>query len=111
MYENDDRSDSPIDTNPLLVTEGLTPGAYTIEVTTYAPGTTGDFTLVVTIYDPEVAVTPVPTVTPGPTPTPEPGPPGVDIPDSVEVRTTAGPYHACANHQEGRLDCWGKFGP
>ena len=109
LHSNDDRSDSPLNTNPLLDLESLPAGSYTIDATTYAPGTTGDFTLLVTGEEVEVAPTPTPTPeptpeptpgpspepTPTPTPTPDPGPPDVDIPDSVEVKTSAGPYHAC----------------
>ena len=103
LHSNDDRSDSPLNTNPLLDLESLSAGSYTIDATTYAPGTTGDFTLMVTVEEVEVAPTPTPTPepTPGPspeptpTPTPDPGPPDVDIPDSVDVKAAAGPYHAC----------------
>ena len=111
LHSNDDRSDSPLDTNPLLDLEGLPAGSYSIDATTYAPGTTGSFTLAVTVEEtevvgtpeptpsatpiPEPTPTPEPTPIPDPSPTPDPGPPDVDIPDSVEIKTSAGPYHAC----------------
>ena len=119
LHFNDDRSDSPLNTNPLLNLESLSAGSYTIDATTYAPGTTGDFTLMVTVEEAEVAPTPTPTPeptpepTPGPspeptpTPTPDPGPPDVDIPDSVEVKTSVGPYHACVVGENLFIVCQG----
>ena len=115
LHSNDDRSNSPLNTNPLLDLESLSAGSYTIDATTYAPGTTGDFTLMVTVEEVEVAPTPTPTPepTPGPspeptpTPTPDPSPPDVDIPDSVEVKTSAGPYHACVVGENLFVVCQG----
>ena len=121
LHENDDRSASPLNTNPLLEVEGLTAGRYTIDATTYAPGTTGAFRLVVTVDEKELIATPTPTPTPVPTATPEPtpgpsprptpsptpGPPDIDVPDSVEVKVSAGPYHACVVSEDLFVVCMG----
>ena len=105
LHENDDRSEFPRHTDSLIEVSGMPNGQYTIDATTYSPAATGAFTLVVAVVDSSVEVTPVPTAiptvtpeptpTPTPDPTPDPGPPDVDIPDSVEVKVSAGPYHAC----------------
>ena len=119
LPENDDRSSSPLNTNPLLDIESLPAGSYTIDATTYALGTTGAFTLVVTVEElatiatatpkptpspsptpeakltPGASPTPEPTPPPEATPTPDSGPPDVEIPESVAFKASAGPYHAC----------------
>ena len=46
LYENDD-VETPVNTDSRIA-ENLAPGAYTIEATTYAGGTTGDFAMSVT---------------------------------------------------------------
>ena len=90
LYENDDRSESPRDTNPLLELESVMTGPYTVDVTTYAPQTMGDFTLSVAIEEIETEVPPTPEPSPEPTPDPPPEatPPPVDIPESVDVQVS-----------------------
>ncbi len=74
VAENDDHADESNCTTELerttdsCIVESLDSGTYTIEVTTYTAGETGEFTL--TVSGLPAAVTP--TLTPTPSPTPEP---------------------------------------
>ena len=72
VAENDDRAGSPSTFNSLIVLEGLPAGDYTIDATTYTPGITGEFTLLVKVEPPEAIVGSAPPARPEPTPTPEP---------------------------------------
>ena len=79
--ENDDHETSEFSlasSTDSGILESLDAGTYTIEVTTYTAGETGEFTLTVSglpaavTPTPEPSPTPEPTATPGPTATPEP---------------------------------------
>ena len=109
LHENDDRSESPRDTNPLLELESVMAGPYTVDVTTYAPQTMGNFTLSVVIEEVETEVPPTPEPSPEPTPDPPPEatPPPVDIPESVDVQVSSGPYHACVVSEDLFVVCQG----
>ena len=84
--ENDD-FDSQISTNS-IIEETLPKGEYTIEVTTFEAGMSGDFVLTVTASEAEV------------TPEPEPQEGGF-------VEVSYGSNHACALHEDGWIACWG----
>ena len=78
LYFNDDHEADAFDLDSSTdsgMSESLSSGGYTIEATTYAAETTGDFTLTVTID----AATEQPEPTPSPIPTPVPLPPDYDI--------------------------------
>ena len=75
----------------------LQPGDYTIEATTYAATTSGDFTLTVGLG---VPVEPPPP----PTPTPPPIPPA----DMGYIVISSGADHVCALHSDGSVACWGE---
>ena len=79
--ENDDHETSEFSlasSTDSGILESLDAGTYTIEVTTYTAGETGEFTLTISglpaavTPTPEPSPTPEPTATPGPTATPEP---------------------------------------
>ncbi len=83
--ENDDHDTSDFSlasTTDSGISESLEAGSYTIEVTTYTAGETGEFTLTIGGLPAAVTLTPTPEPTPTPTPsptaTPEPTPTPVD---------------------------------
>ena len=90
--ENDDIEEH-IDLNSRIVADGLPAGRYTIEATTYSPGTGGDFTLTVRFTDADQ-------VAPS-QPEPPPSPAG---PFTAFSRGTD---HVCALRSNGTAACWG----
>ena len=98
LHENDDIVSG--NTNSQI--RGTLPaGAYTIEVTTYDSGATGDFTLTVSGLSATGEPTPTPEPTPSPVPTPTPSP------DGPSVVVSAGPHHACSLNSVGEISCQG----
>ena len=85
-----------------IVANGLEPGTYTIEATTYYAQESGTFTLSVTVGTSDAIPTPTPEPTPEPTPpTPEPTP-------SVRyTEISSGANHVCAIVADGSIMCWG----
>lgn len=85
-----------------IVANGLEPGTYTIEATTYYAQESGTFTLSVTVGTSDAIPTPTPEPTPEPTPpTPEPTP-------SVRyTEISSGANHVCAIATDGSIMCWG----
>ena len=127
--ENDDVSDS--DRNSQIPVTDLEAGDYTIEATTYNPGSSGDFTLVVEITGitatpspeptpdssptaeptPELTPEPTPVSTPEPTPSPTPEPTVQPIPTPESTPASiisASNYHACSLDGDGEIDCRGR---
>lgn len=87
LHENDDHNSSEFSLDASTdsgIVAALEAGTYTIEATTYDPGLTGDFTLVVNI-----GVT---------------APPPRDVPGVI---VTAGPHHACSLDSVGEISCQG----
>ena len=82
--ENDDHDSSEFSldsTTDSGILESISAGTYTIEVTTYTAGETGEFTLTISGLPADVEPTPTPEPTPGPSPEPTPSPtpePAVD---------------------------------
>ena len=75
--ENDDHDDSEFSlgsTTDSGISESLDAGSYTIEVTTYTAGESGEFTLTISGLPAAITPTPEPSPTPGPSPEPTPTP-------------------------------------
>ena len=95
------------------ISETLSAGTYTIEVSTYSAGETGDFTLTISGLPTAVTPTPEPTPTPGPspepTPTPTPDPPADECVGTVSGSgTTTGNWSSdCAS--EGRSGSYASY--
>ena len=85
IHENDDRATGDYDSR---IAESLGAGTYTIEATTYAAGTTGSFTLTVTIVPVSDTTTPEPPDPP--TPDPTPGDPTSPIPAGCTLQNFSG---------------------
>ena len=83
IHENDDRATGDYDSR---IAESLGAGTYTIEATTYAAGTTGSFTLTVTV----VPVSDTPPPVPPPTPDPTPDDPTSPIPAGCTLQNFSG---------------------
>ena len=82
VAENDDRATDDYDSQ---IISTLQPNTYTIEATTYAAGTTGSFTLTVTVVPASDTTTPEPPDRP--TPDPTPGDPTSPIPAGCTLQT------------------------
>ena len=81
-----------------IVANGLEPGTYTIEATTYYAQENGTFTLSVTVGTSDAI----------PTPTPEPTPPTPSPTPSVRyTEISSGANHVCAIAADGSIMCWG----
>ena len=89
--ENDDHDSSEFSldsTTDSGISESLDAGTYTIEVTTYTTGETGDFTLTIGGLPAAVTPTPEPSPTPGPSPEPTPTPTPEPAPDPEPPATS-----------------------
>ena len=89
--ENDDHDTSEFSldsTTDSGISESLDAGTYTIEVTTYTAGETGDFTLTIGGLPAAVTPTPEPSPTPGPSPEPTPTPTPEPAPDPEPPATS-----------------------
>lgn len=82
-----------------IVANGLEPGTYTIEATTYYAQQSGTFTLSVTVGTSDA----IPTPTPEPTPEPTPNP----TPSARYTEISSGANHVCAIATDGSIMCWG----
>ena len=103
VAENDDHDTSEFSlasNTDSGVSESLTVGTYTIEVSTYTAGETGDFTL--TVSGLPAAVTPTPTPQPSPTPGPSPSP--TPTPDP-----TPEPADECVSAVDGNVAISGSW--
>ena len=85
VADNDDRATGDYDSQ---IISTLQPNSYTIEATTYAAGTTGSFTLTVTVVPASDTTTPEPPDPP--TPDPTPGDPTSPIPAGCTLQNFSG---------------------
>ena len=115
VASNDDHADEADCTTEFerttdsCIVHSLDAGTYTIEVTTYTAGETGEFTLTVGGLPSVVTPTPSPTPGPSPEPTPTPEPPADECVGTVSANgTISGSWSSdCAS--EGRSGSYASY--